>query len=135
MNTDLGGELSRIVIGAAIGVHREVGPGLLEAVYEECLACELRLQGIAYERQVLLPLIYKGIAIGCRYRIDFVVENSLIVEVKAIEHVAPIHEAQLLTYLRLSGFQLGLLINFNSVLLNHGIRRLALSPAGTKRAS
>ncbi len=130
MNADLGGELSGIVIGAAIDVHRKIGPGLLEAVYEECLACELDMRGIAYTRQVLLPLVYKGITIDCHYKIDLVVENRLIVEIKAVEHVTPLHGAQVLTYLRLSGCDLGLLINFNSVVLKDGVRRFALSSRG-----
>ena len=90
MNADLGSELSGIVIGAAIDVHRELGPGLLEAVYEDCLACELDMRGIAYTRQVLLPLVYKGIPIDCHYKIDLVVENRVIIEIKAVEHVTPL---------------------------------------------
>ena len=129
MGGDLGGELTRMVIGAAIEVHRELGPGLLEAVYEQCLACELQRRGIGCARQVQLPVVYKGTEIDCRYRIDLVIADALIVEVKSVDHLTPLHDAQVMTYLRLSGYQLALLINFNTVLVKQGIRRIVLSAA------
>jgi GxxExxY protein len=122
-----GNLLSEQVIGAAIEVHRQLGPGLLESTYEQCLCFELAQCSIAYVRQVPLPVIYKGNRLDCGYRIDLVVEQQLIVEVKSVDQLLRIHEAQLLTYLRLSGLQIGLLLNFNAVLLKHGIRRYALS--------
>lgn len=129
MDADLGGDITGSVIGAAIEVHRELGPGLLESIYEECLTRELQHRGISYARQVTLPLIYKGSLIDSLYRIDLIVESSLIVEIKSAEHITSLHNAQLLTYLKLSRLQLGLIINFNTELLKHGIRRLALSSA------
>ena len=117
-------QLTRQIIGAAIEVHRELGPGLLESAYEECLCHELRLRGLAFERQVPLPLVYKGAKLDCGYRIDVLVERRVVVEVKSVECVLPIHEAQLLTYLKLGGWRVGLLINFNVPLLKDGIRRL-----------
>jgi GxxExxY protein len=117
-------QLTRQIIGAAIEVHRELGPGLLESAYEECLCHELRLRGLAFERQVPLPLVYKGVKLDCGYRIDVLVERRVVVEVKSVECVLPIHEAQLLTYLKLGGWRVGLLINFNVPLLKDGIRRL-----------
>ena len=117
-------ELSREIIGAAIEVHRRLGPGLLESAYEECLCCELGLKGIEFKRQVSLPLVYKGAKLDCGYRLDLLVEDLVIIEVNAIEAIGPIHEAQLLTYLRLRDSWLGLIINFNVLLLKDGIRRL-----------
>ena len=114
------------VIGAAIEVHKALGPGLLESAYEECLCIELELKKIPYERQKELPIEYKGITLNCGYRLDIVVASSLILELKACEKLEPIHEAQLLTYLKLTGIKLGLLINFNVPLLKEGIKRLAL---------
>lgn len=128
MNKSIG-ELNRItgqVIGAAIEVHRQLGPGLLESSYRECLCRELLVRGISFERERPLPLSYKGIHLGCGYRIDVLVANSVVVEVKAIEALAPIHEAQLLTYLRIGGWRLGLLINFNVSVLKNGVRRRIL---------
>src|SRR5690242_16537502 len=122
-------QLNRItgeVIGAAIEVHRQLGPGLLESSYRECLCRELLLRGIAFEREKPLPLAYKGIHLGCGYRLDLLIADSVVVEVKAIEVLAPIHEAQLLTYLRIGGWRLGLLINFNVAVLKTGIRRRIL---------
>ncbi len=119
-------ELSGRVIGAAIEVHRALGPGLLESAYEQCLCYELKQRGVVYSRQVALPVSYKGVELECGYRLDIVIENSLVVEIKAIDAIAPIHEAQLLTYLRLSGHRLGLLINFNVPVLRDGIKRLKL---------
>ncbi len=108
------------VIGAAIEVHRALGPGLLESAYGECLCHEFNLHGIAFQRQVPLPVQYKGVNLDCGYRIDLIVENSLILELKCIERVLPVHEAQLLTYLKLTGKRVGLILNFNVSLLTHG---------------
>jgi GxxExxY protein len=112
------------IIGAAIAVHRELGPGLLESTYEACLAYELIDQGLEIERQKAIPVRYRGVDLDCGYRIDLLVESRVIVELKAVESLEPIHDAQLLSYLRLSGLQVGLLINFNVMKLKHGIRRL-----------
>ncbi len=114
------------VIGLAIDVHRVLGPGLLESAYEACLCRELELAGIHFKRQVPLPIGYKGIRVEEAYRLDIVVDARLILEVKAVEKLAPIHEAQLLTYLKLSGLKIGLLLNFNAPMLKEGIRRLIL---------
>ncbi len=104
-------------------VHKALGPGLLESAYEDCLCRELELQGIAFEKQVPLPVTYKGMTLACGYRMDLVVEGELVVELKAVDALLPIHEAQLLTYLRLSGLKRGLLLNFHVSLLRDGIRR------------
>jgi GxxExxY protein len=120
-------ELTEEIIGAAIEVHRCLGPGLLEAVYEECMCHELGLRGLAFERQVGLPVRYKGTPLDVNLRMDLVVERLVVVELKAIEKVLPVHEAQLLTYLKLSGFKVGLLLNFNVALLRDGVVRRALS--------
>src|SRR5262245_54075262 len=114
---------SRRVIGAAIEVHRTLGPGLLESAYEECLWYELQRLGLCCERQKPLPIIYKGVHLDAGYRLDIVVENELILELKAIETVLPIHKAQMITYLRLSGIQVGLIINFNVPVLKDGLHR------------
>ena len=119
-------ETTREIIAAAIAVHRALGPGLLESAYEECLCQELALRGIPFERQVPLPLEYRGIQLECGYRLDILVAGAVVVEVKSIEAIAPIHEAQLLTYLRLGAWQVGLLMNFNVVVLKNGIRRRVL---------
>jgi GxxExxY protein len=119
-------EMTGKVIGAAIEVHKILGPGLLESAYEECLCHELELRGIPYERQKELPIEYKNIKLDCGYRLDVVVSSQLILELKACESLEAIHEAQLLTYLKLTGIPLGLLINFNVPVLKEGIRRLAL---------
>jgi GxxExxY protein len=116
-------ELSRAIIGAAIEIHRTLGPGLLEAVYEECLAREFTLRMIPFQRQKPIPLVYKDLKLECGYRLDFLVRNRIVVEVKSIEAIAPIHESVMVTYLRLSGSPLGLLINFNVPILKDGIRR------------
>lgn len=116
-------ELTQTVIGAAIEVHRALGPGLLESAYEECLCRELELRGIPFESQRRLPVVYKGLELDCGYRIDILVAEQLVLELKAVEKLEPIHEAQLLTYLRLGGWNVGLLINFNVELLKQGIRR------------
>jgi GxxExxY protein len=115
------------VIGAAIEVHKSLGPGLLESAYQECLARELFLRRIPFERQRPLPLEYKGIRLECGYRLDLLVAGLVVVEIKAIEAIAPVHEAQLITYLRLGGWHVGLLINFNVVVLKNGICRRVLA--------
>ncbi len=117
-------EVSAAVIGSGMEVHRRLGPGLLESAYEECLCHELTLRGLAFRRQAALPIRYKGVALDAGYRLDVVVADLLIVELKAVEALLPIHEAQLLTYLKLSGIAVGLLINFNVPILKQGIRRL-----------
>lgn len=117
-------DLSHRVIGLAIEVHRELGPGLLESIYEEAFACEMSQQGVAFERQRELPVFYKGTPLPCAYRLDFVVEQSLIVELKAVQEILPVHMAQVLTYLKLERLPLGLLINFNVAVLKDGIRRV-----------
>ena len=114
------------IIGAAIEVHRQLGPGLLESTYEACLCQELKLRNIEFECQKALPLEYKGIKLACGYRLDLLVAGLVIVEIKSVEALARIHEAQLLTYLNLSGVRIGLLINFNVPVLKDGIRRLVL---------
>jgi GxxExxY protein len=116
-------ELTHGIIGAAIEVHRCLGPGLLESCYEECLARELQLRSLAFERQKAVPVVYKDVKLECGYRIDLLVDGRIVVELKAIEAIAPVHEAIVLTYLRLSGCKIGLLINFNVAVLKDGIRR------------
>lgn len=112
------------IIGAAIEVHRELGPGLLESAYEQCLCFELSQRGLAFVRQKPFPVHYKGTTLDCGYRADVVVEERVIVEIKAVERLDPVHEAQMLSYLKLSGLHVGLLINFNVKVLRRGIRRL-----------
>ena len=119
-------ELTHDIIGAAIDVHRCLGPGLLESAYERCLSIELSQRGIPFERQIELPVYYKGHAVDCSYRIDLLVAREVVLEIKAVETLLPIHEAQLLTYLKLGGWRLGLLINFNVEVLKLGIRRRIL---------
>jgi GxxExxY protein len=116
--------LSFGIIGAAIEVHRALGPGLLESAYEECLAHELSLRKIPFRRQVPLPIPYKGVRLDAGYRMDLVVKETIILELKAVEHVAPIHKVQLLTHLRFFGLWLGLLINFHVPVLQRGIHRV-----------
>jgi GxxExxY protein len=116
--------LTEKIIGFAIEVHRHLGPGLLESAYEECLCHELSLDGLVFQRQVPLPVTYKSVHLDCGYRLDIVVENHVIIELKAVERLMPIHEAQLITYLKLSGIPTGLLLNFNTPVLREGIRRL-----------
>ncbi len=118
--------LSNRVIGCAIEVHRQLGPGLLESTYEQCLAHELKLEGIGFKLQHPQPVDYKGIRLECGYRIDLLVEDELIVELKSVERIKGIHVAQLLTYLRLSGIKTGLLMNFNVRKLKDGIKRYVL---------
>ncbi|HKI26496.1 MAG TPA: GxxExxY protein [Candidatus Sulfotelmatobacter sp.] len=112
--------LTEHVIGGAIEVHRSLGPGLLESAYEECLCHELHLREIAFERQVLLPVEYKGVKLDCGYRLDLIVEGVLILEIKCLEHVLPVHEAQLLTYLKMTRKRAGLILNFNVATLSRG---------------
>jgi GxxExxY protein len=117
-------QLSSKIIGAAIEVHKHLGPGLLESAYEECLCHEFGLRGLLYERQKDLPIQYKDWRLDCGYRLDVVVESAIILELKACERIEPIHEAQLLTYLKLSGLRLGLLVNFNVPILKNGVKRI-----------
>jgi GxxExxY protein len=120
-------EINRItekIIGAAIEVHRELGPGLLESAYETCLSFELAERGLGVDRQKPLPIVYKGIRLDAGYRLDLLVEENVVVEIKAVEELAPIHQAQLLSYLKLSGCKIGLLINFNVPVLKNGIKRI-----------
>ncbi len=119
-------ELTEKLIACAIEVHRHLGPGLLESAYDECYCYELDKNGVPIERQKALPLIYKEIKLDCGYRMDVVADDKVVVELKCVERILPIHEAQLLTYLRLSGLKIGLLINFHAATLKDGIKRLAL---------
>jgi len=114
------------IIGAAIEVHRLLGPGLLESAYEECLCHELHLRGLTFERQVDLPVSYEGVQLNCGYKIDLIVQQEVVLELKTVEKILPVHEAQLLTYLKLSGRHVGLLINFNTPVLTRGIKRIVL---------
>jgi len=125
MEQNLLNRLSSEVINAAISVHRELGPGLLESVYQACLAYELKDRGLAVETELAIPVIYRGIQIESGLRLDMLVEDQLIIELKSIEKILPVHVKQLLTYLRLANKPLGLLINFNENLLKDGITRLA----------
>ena len=118
-------ETTGAIIGAAIEVHRNLGPGLLESAYQECLCRELILRTIPFRKQISLPVIYKGTRVDCSYRIDLLVDD-VVVEIKSVAAIEPIHEAQLLTYMKLGAWRLGLLINFNVAVLKHGIRRLIL---------
>ena len=118
--------LTERIIGAAIEVHRHLGPGLLESAYEECLAWELRQSSLSIARQVFLPVVYKQLRLDHAYRLDLVVENQVVLEIKAVERLHGIHEAQLLTYLRLMRLPTGLVLNFNSLVLKDGIRRVVL---------
>jgi GxxExxY protein len=115
--------LTEKIIGAAIEVHRQLGPGLLESAYQQCLCHELLLHQISFESQRDLPVIYKGIKLDCGYRIDLLVEQTVVVEVKSVDGLHPIHDAQLITYLRLGGWPVGLIINFNATVLKDGLRR------------
>ena len=119
-------ELSNAVIGCAIEVHRELGPGLLESAYEKCLAHELGLKGIPFVLQTVMPVEYKGVLIDCGYRLDLLVDGKLILELKAVAAIEPIHEAQILTYLKLAKVKSGLLINFNVPQLRQGLKRFVL---------
>ena len=116
--------LTARIIGAAIEIHKALGPGLLESAYEECLAQELLLSNIFFERQVPLPVTYKSLQLDCGYRVDFLIDKTVVLELKSVDGLQPIHEAQLLTYLKLGGWPVGLLINFNVPVLSKGIKRL-----------
>ena len=118
-------EITEKVIDACIDIHRQLGPGLLESAYEECLCYDLSTLGLAFERQKDLPVAYKQVRLACGYKIDIVVESLVIIELKALEKLLPIHEAQLLTYLKLSDLSVGLLINFNVPALKQGLKRIA----------
>ena len=120
------GDCSELVIGACIRVHKELGPGLLESAYEACLAYELTQLGLTFQRQVNVPVVYRGVALECGYRLDFVVEGQLVVELKAVEHLNAVHMAQVVTYLKLTGIRTGLLVNFHTASIRHGLRRLTL---------
>lgn len=116
--------ITDVIIGAGVEVHRLLGPGLLESAYEACLSRELSLRGVPFECQVPLPISYKGVELDCGYRLDMVVAKRVVVELKAVDALSPIHEAQLLSYLRLGRFNVGLLLNFNVPVLKQGIKRL-----------
>jgi len=119
-------QTTEAIIGAAIEVHKHLGPGLLESAYEECLCHELNLRNIPFQRQVPLPVVYKGVKLDCGYRIDLLVKDEVVVELKAMESIQPIHEAQTLTYMRLGGWKVGLIINFNVPIVVKGVKRLVL---------
>lgn len=119
-------ELTQAILGAAIEVHRALGPGLLESAYEECLCHELRQRSLHHQRQVEVPLFYKGISLDCGYHLNVLVEETVVLELKCVDRILPIHCAQLLTYLRLTGVRMGLLINFNVPVLMHGVVRRIL---------
>jgi len=119
-------ELTEKIIGAAIEVHRELGPGLLKSSYQACLEHELGLRELSFQREIPLPVIYKGIHLDCAYRMDLIVEGKVLLELKTVEKLNPVYEAQLLTYLKLSGLKVGLLINFNSAVLRNSIKRMVL---------
>jgi len=119
-------ELSRRMIGCAIEVHRNLGPGLLESTYRQCLACELSHAGVPFQMEVPLPVRYKDVLLDCGYRIDLLVRSDLIVEIKSVETLLPIHQAQILTYMRLARIPIGLLMNFNVTKLQNGIKRFVL---------
>jgi GxxExxY protein len=119
-------DLTEQIIGAAIEVHKQLGPGLLESAYEECLCHELHLRGLAFQRQVPLPVTYKGLKLDCGYQLDLVIEDAVILELKAVEKILSVHEAQLLTYLKLTGKKVGFIINFDVEILTRGIVRRVL---------
>jgi len=120
--------LAKAVVDSAFAVHKELGPGLLESAYEACLSHELRLRGVNHQLQLPVPLNYKGIRVEIGYRADVVVEEKLLIELKSVDQLLPVHTAQVITYLRLKRFPLGLLINFNEVLIKHGIHRILNVP-------
>jgi len=126
MTEDRLNKISGLILGAAIEVHRAMGPGLLESVYEECLFFEIIQLGLKVQRQVELPIEYKGNILGSKLRLDLLVEDEIIIELKSVEKFAPIHQAQIITYLKLSNKTLGLLINFNETLLKHGFKRFRI---------
>ncbi len=125
--TEYGGRITNLIIGAGIEVHRSLGPGLLESAYEECICRELTLRQIRFVRQIPLRVDYKGVKLDCAYRVDLLVDSAVVVEIKSVAAFEPIHEAQILTYMRLGGWGLGLLINFNVPVLKSGIKRMVLS--------
>ena len=124
--------LTEQVIGAAIEVHKALGPGLMESVYEECLCHELHLRGIRFQRQVIVPVVYKGVSLDCGYRLDVIVEDTVVLELKCVDRVLPIHEAQLLTYLKLLNKPVGFIINFNVSILRNGIFRKVFDSASPR---
>ena len=119
-------QITEKIIGCAIEVHKELGPGLLESAYEECLVFELEQAGLNAERQIPVPVVYKDIKLDCGYRIDILVEKKVIIELKAVDTIATVHEAQILTYMKFAKKEIGLLINFNTTLLKNGIKRYRL---------
>lgn len=116
-------QITEVIIGCAIEVHKHLGPGLLESAYEECLAYELQNAGFNVEKQKPVPVVYKEVKLDCCYRIDILVENSIVIELKTVDSINPVHEAQILSYLKFAKKKVGLLINFNVKLLKHGLRR------------
>ena len=118
--------LTERIIHCAIEVHKQLGPGLLESVYEECLCREFEVEGLKYERQKEIPIFYKGEPLKEKYRLDLVAEKTVIIEIKCVDTILPVHKAQLLTYLKLTGIKLGLILNFNVSLMKHGIKRMIM---------
>jgi GxxExxY protein len=118
--------LTRTIVDAGLKVHKALGPGLLESAYEHCLAHELKTRGVVLQRQVVLPIVYEGVELDASYRLDIVVQDSIVIEVKAVDVLTRLHEAQVLTYLKLSGHRLGFLMNFNTELFKNGVRRIVL---------
>lgn len=119
-------DITKVIIGCAIDVHKELGPGLLESAYEECLSYELQKVGLKVEKQKAIPVVYKEIKLDCGYRADLIVEDKIVIELKAVDEFNPVHEAQILTYLKFADKKLGLLINFNVLRLKDGIKRYIL---------
>ena len=117
-------ELSKIIIGCAIAVHKQLGPGLLESAYQECLYYELKINGLKVAKEKAMPVVYKEVKLDHGYRIDLLVENKVVIEIKTVEYLNDIHKAQTLTYLRLGGYKLGLLLNFQELVLKKGIKRI-----------
>ena len=117
-------ELSKIIIGCAIAVHKQLGPGLLESAYQECLYYELKINGLKVAKEKAMPIVYKEVKLDHGYRIDLLVENKVVIEIKTVEYLNDIHKAQTLTYLRLGGYKLGLLLNFQGLVLKKGIKRI-----------
>ncbi len=128
-------ESTRRIIGAAIHVHRRLGPGLLESAYRACLAVELQRRGFRVQQEVPIPIVYEGFPVDCSYRLDLLVDGEVVVELKAVEQLNPVHVAQLITYLRLSGHRIGLLMNFNVAVLKDGLRRIVVGPPGSTSVS
>jgi GxxExxY protein len=128
-------EIGSQILDAALAVHRELGPGLLESTYEACLFHELAARGLGVKRQVALPVTYKGLDLEAGYHIDLLVEDAVVVELKSVDQLLPVHQAQVLSYLKLSGYSLAILINFNVLLLKQGFKRIALGASDTKKTS